>query len=325
MWCAWIPTINSRLTLLPPSGTGLKKVERANQLIYSSLIYAFERVVGRQTIADDWSLFEVKAAADDIDKNRLYTVTFLFDGHLIPRALILWSSEDPGFILCSAEIRSVDLDSGMISMDCRFNNPDDASWLPKHLYAFVRNLYHQHVWTHSDFALFPVEVEVDDPQAAGRIIWERYYGERIIVELKQSLRNIFFKIEAADPDKWLHILQVCAAGIGELYYGKALCEHAQLGERYQEACSRGLGTFKNIQSLIEEKIANLQHKEKKTINSRHIFYTIVGTVAVAVISRPELITSPSKASWVTAGIVVSAGSLVFAYKLWRKRYFRTLT
>ncbi|MCF8034215.1 MAG: hypothetical protein K9K66_15805 [Desulfarculaceae bacterium] len=136
--------------------------------------------------------------------------------------------------------------------------------------------------------------------------------------MKQKLRKMFFKMEAADPDKWQYVLQICAAGIGELYYGQALCRHAGLDARYFEACERGLGTFKNIQMLTEEKTTNLKHKEASTINSRHIFYALSATIIASIIARPDLVEDASLVMWFAIGSILTSGLLVFCYKFWRK-------
>lgn len=166
--------------------------------------------------------------------------------------------------------------SGIIGFVVKTNNgvsdPHQEEIHANHHFKFIRDLYHQHIWTEGDFEIFPVHVS--DPTTAVETILDRYFFQNMFVDYPRFLQNLKRNFSIFSTAKALEdSLLLCHKAAGEALFALTLANHTNAAEEYQLAVQRGADSFCSMAKMLKEKLEMSTNKTMKAI----AFNTLVVT------------------------------------------------
>lgn len=230
-------------------------------------------------------------------RNAAHKVHVVTDGEGCARAVVIWSRYQEDLALLVGKVLYLDLSSGIVCFrvlqDNFYNGPGavkrtgGSEEAAKFLYQCIRDLYHRHVWSTSDYALFPKRCKISqemeqDCLATAKMIWEDLFSRGVMLKLKQRIRSAYFRLTEMNVDIATEIDELCAMGEGELQYAEAMCTRLAFDDsKYLKLCQRGKDTYQTITRLVGQKQTRLRRfKDRRKIDVYDFIVSLLaGTLA----------------------------------------------
>ena len=358
MWYGWIPILGNRV-IVPDAeerfldsgnqfyciqGTGLE-LHRADARETAILDHA-NTLTDAQLIAADW-VCERKLPLDDKNLNEL-TKTLVFceqrrQGRFrIKNIVFLNDNTEPDECIDSfAKVHNIDYENGMVTFEPFVTDEEngrlseDSEEIEQYAkchYKVIRNLYHRHVYTHSDFGVMPVEA--NGLADAVKSIWEGHFGQRVFVERHRHISSTI-EATAGHPrdESWRDIISYCAKAQGEALYAKSMAELLKMGSEYVDAAERAITSFANLSELASKQLETVvadtsfvANEKMVAANNRMVFLSyfvcVLGVVGILDIIRCTLIAYRTEvlanddSSIISLILLFTYGFLVYIFGLW---------
>lgn len=275
-WYGWIPILSHKLLDLGVGGG-----QDNSQSCARSLKFTEAQLTNRQRIAlqeqgynDDanknWWVREKFEWLGDGPNKKQHTVCILLSDEQEVSFVIIFSNIDSESALAVSKVEHKKL-TGMIRFTVECQGCKEKV-IAKQIFALVRDVYHRHVYTHSDFGVMPLRARSYDEGAS--LIWEKHYGVRVMIENHHKLRLAIQGITGKRG--WLDAYRMCRAQIGELLYAESLAKLNDLRGDQVAACKRARQSYENMSQMIQVKFNIL------TDISLHIFALTVLAGGVAI-------------------------------------------
>lgn len=252
-WYGWIPVLSHKLLDL-----GLGPGDLNRQSCGIDLMFHKKELTERQRAALEvsghtqdavkrWWVRESDEPLGDGREQTRHHVCILIDDEQLVRYVIIFSQKSPDETLAVAKVGHHDR-TGMIRfsfVEIKVREDD----IVNQVFALIRDVYHHHVYTNSDFGIMPIKAV--SYRAAADLIWERFYGVRVMIENHHKLRLAIQHITSKRA--WLDACRLCRAQIGELLYAEALAELNKLEDNRLAACRRARESFENMSQMLNMK------------------------------------------------------------------------
>lgn len=324
-WFAWIPILSNGIITSGEwefSEVANDKITKEFLASDNSIALALDEAV---------FVFHTERCPDDNDKSRDFLFSCYFTTNKVIKAMIISEHKGNGIYDANALVMlRLHKRTGMIEFDCDClcGYTDPFNTIPVQAYKFIREMFHKHLWTKSDFGMFPVKE--DTIRDAVVYIWNAYYGERVMVKANQDLKRDIENTEwnYMREGLWNDIIYKSARMTGEMIYAKSFAQQCKgvlnekESDKFVEASERAIEQFNNYNKFVENRYK--QHCEQKgkersylAITAAGFFFT-VQFVFNEYFSKRQDISNDAKVYW-KIGFVLGiplAAYIVFAAILW---------
>lgn len=245
MWYGWIPSMGlclPSIKLAEGKWTQASLAPWAKKLIHEKLGIDLAWVKDGAIWAKEIDFGE------DGDPKRFQVYCVLNDGGQVAY-LILWSRRDVKLALDAVEVEYIDNLTGMVRYRVHANKGGKGeNVLALQMFKVIRDLYHAHLWTREgDFGLLPIKAR--DQAEASQVMFNQF--EEAMGRIKMKLRGAYFRDveqEGAVHNHKKHE-ELCAMGVGNCLFMRAMVKKAELSEEYLAVCDRLQESFENIREL----------------------------------------------------------------------------